>query len=80
MTDTTTLQPIRVLTDTEDDPYFKLPYAQVDRVRSILETNSIRFWVDRHVISFDGKPYVASIWIGRGTDPRRVQALLDAVE
>ena len=78
MTDTTTLQRIRVLTS-KSGPYIKLPYAQVDYVRKILDDNRIRFWVDHMSISHDGKPYETYLWIARDTDPLHVQTLLDTL-
>ena len=79
MIDTTTRQPIYVSTDGEAGPYIMLPMAQLDKIRGFLETNKIPYWVDEEVISLDGKPEVAVINLGHGTNPATVQRLLDSI-
>ena len=79
MTDTATMQPIRVLVDEATGPYIKLPATQVDQVRAVLDAHEVRFWVSHFAISFEGNPARTSIYIKRGTDAHAVQTFLDAV-
>ena len=79
MTDSTTNKPIRVSDGGTPWPNIVVPTSQLDRVRTLLESNRIRFWVDHQSISFDGKPPVSFVNLGRDTDADRVQALLDSV-
>ena len=77
MSDAVTGQPIRVSTDGTSGPYIMVPATQVERVRRVLEANGIPHWVDHRVISVDGKAAIAVINLGRRTDARQVQSLLD---
>jgi hypothetical protein len=79
MIDSTTKQPIQVRAHDPSLPGVVVPATQLDQVRHLLEANGVRFWVDRHQISFDGLPPVAFIEIARGTDPAWVQSILDTV-
>lgn len=79
MIDSSTRKPIRVLTDGTSGPYVMVPVDQLDQVRKLLHANDIPHWVDHHAVSVDGRPAVAVINLGKKTDPRRVQALLDGV-
>jgi hypothetical protein len=79
MTDAATKKPIRVSTDGTTGPYIVVPVDQLGKIRNLLEADRIRFWVDHHAISIDGKPAVTVINLARGTDPTRVQASLDTV-
>ncbi len=55
-----------------------VPVDQLNQVRKFLNANDIPHWVDLNTISVDGRPAVAVINLSKKTDPRRVQALLDA--
>jgi hypothetical protein len=78
MIDSETRQPIRVSADGTAGPYIMVSAVQLDRVRKLLEDHQIVYWVDHMVVSVDGRPAVAVINLRRGSDPRQVQALLDA--
>jgi hypothetical protein len=78
MIDTTTDKTLYVSTDGGAGPYIMVPVAQLEKVRTVLDTNSVPYWVDEEAISLDGKPEVAVINLGHGSDPRRVQSLLDS--
>ncbi len=79
MIDMTTRQPLRVSTDGGAGPYLMVPVAQLDKVRALLEANKLPHWVDEEAISLDGKPEVAVINLGRGSNPAMVQSLLDSI-
>jgi hypothetical protein len=78
MSDVITREPIRVSTHATAGSSIMLPADQVDRVRQILDQHSISYWVDHTIISVDGNPPTAWIYLGRQTDPNQVQLLLDA--
>ncbi len=79
MIDTTTRQPLCVSTDGDAGPYIMVPVAQLQRVRTLLDENTILYWVDEEAISLDGKPEVAVINLGQGSNPATVQSLLDSI-
>ena len=56
-----------------------VPMAQLERVRALLDANKVRYWVDEEAISLDGKPEIAVINLGRGSNPAKVQSLLDSI-
>jgi hypothetical protein len=78
MIDTTTDKPLCVSTDGDAGPYIMVPVPQLERVRALLDANKVRYWVDEEAISLDGKPEVAVINLGRESDPKRIQRLLDS--
>lgn len=79
MTDTTTRQQLTVETNGGAGPYIVLPLAQLDTVKAQLDANQVRYWVDEEVLSLDGKPEVAFVNLGAGTNPELVQRLLDCI-
>ena len=79
MIDTMTNKPIRFRTPENVPATILRPRDQVDAVTNLLETNGIRFWADHLSVSFDGKPYVSTVPLRTGSDPERVQAVLDSV-
>ncbi len=79
MTDAVPKQLIRVSTDEAVGPSVTVPVAHLDRVRDLLVANGVRFWVDHLAISIDGRPAETVINLARGTDPARVQTLLDTL-
>jgi hypothetical protein len=79
MTDTTTHKPLYVSTDGDAGPYIMAPVAQLDTVRSVLDANKVRYWVDEEAISLDGKPEVAVINLGHQSDPATIQRFLDSI-
>jgi hypothetical protein len=78
MTDTATHKVLRVSTDDLAAPYIKASREQLDKVHKLLEDNGIGHWVDHHVISVDGGPFMGVIYLRRRSDPQQVQAILDA--
>jgi hypothetical protein len=79
MIDTTTDKPLYVSTDGDAGPYLMVPVAQLERVTTLLDANKVSYWVDEEAISLDGKPEVAVINLGHGSDPDKVQHLLDSI-
>jgi hypothetical protein len=79
MIDTTTKKPLRVETDGEGRSYIDLPATQVEEVRRLLESHGIRHWVLEDILSWNGGPFEAIIYLGRGADPQAVQTVLDSV-
>jgi hypothetical protein len=79
MIDTTTHKPLNVSTDGDAGPYIMVPVAQLDEVRALLNSKRVPYWVDEEAISLDGKPEVAVINLGRGSNPAMVQSLLDSI-
>lgn len=79
MTNSTTRQSLRVLTDGTVGPYIELPVSQLEEVRRLLDSHHIRYWVQENFISFNGAPEKATIDLGRGGDAAGVQAVLDSV-
>jgi hypothetical protein len=81
MIDTTTRQRLEVSTDWGwgAEAYIVLPLTQLDQVKALLDANKISYWVDEEVLSIDGKPEIAWINLEDGTNPARVQSLLDSI-
>ena len=78
MIDSATHKPVRVLLDVATGPYIYVSVDHFDQVRKVLQDNNIPHWVDHIGISVDGRPMERLINIKKGSDPDRVQALLDA--
>jgi hypothetical protein len=79
MLDTTTDKPLNVSTDGDAGPYIMVPVVQLETVKVLLNANQVPHWVDEEAISLDGKPEVAVINLGHGSDPTKVQNLLDSI-
>ncbi|MEX2138078.1 MAG: hypothetical protein WD894_02370 [Pirellulales bacterium] len=79
MIDTTTDKPLYVSTDGGAGPYIMVPVVQLEGVTALLDSNKIPYWADEEVISLDGKPEVAVINLEHGSDPEKVQDLLDSI-
>ena len=79
MIDRTTSLPLRVSTDGTVGPYIRLPYNQLNEVLRVLDSHSIRYWVQENVISLSGGPFMAVVHLGREADANAVQAILDSV-
>ena len=73
-----TIHEAQVFPDEVRGPYIILPAAQVAGVRKILDANGVGYWVSHTVISVDGKPPEAWIFLKHKTDPDHIQALIDA--
>lgn len=77
MIDTSTDKPMSVSTGGDAGPYIMAPVSQLEKVRLLLDENTIPYWVDEIAISLNGKPEVTVINLGRGVDAVVVQAFLD---
>ena len=77
MIDSTTGDRIVVSTDGNAGPYIVAPEGRLEAVTDLLDSNSVRYWVDEEAISIDGKPEDAVINLGYGSDPAAIQSLLD---
>lgn len=77
--DATTEKPLRVSSDGTAGPYIMVPVSQLDEVKRLLETQSVRYWIDENAISLNGTPEIAIINLGRDADARAVQNILDSV-
>ena len=55
-----------------------VPVDQLREIRSLLDANSVGYWVDEQAISLDGNPEMAVINLGRGGDAASVQRLVDS--
>jgi hypothetical protein len=75
--DVMTNEPLRVSTDGTAGPYIRVPLDQLGVVRKLLDENRIPYLVDEDAISFNGRPYVTVVDLGRGTDANTVQRILD---
>jgi hypothetical protein len=77
MIDMTTNKPLRVLTDSTVGPYIQLAEDQLDDVRRLLETHSVRFEIEEGMLSMNDGPFIATINLGREGDAKTIQAILD---
>ena len=77
MIDQCTNKPLYVSTDGDTGPYIMVPVTQIDVVRALLNADGIRYWVDEDAISFDGKPEVTVVNLGRDSDAQAIQKILD---
>jgi hypothetical protein len=78
MIDSAMQQPIKVGADTETGPYIRVSVQPRDRVPEVLHKHDIRHWVDNYSVSIAGRPDMTWVYVRKGTDPDRVQTLLDA--
>jgi hypothetical protein len=79
MTDKSTKKPLCVSTNGIAGAHIVVPVDQLAVVKRLLDENSVRYSADEVAISLDEEPEVAVIDLGRGTDPRAVQRLLDSI-
>jgi hypothetical protein len=79
MNDVATRKPLSVSTDGTVGPYIMVSVSQLDDLRRLLEQHHVPFSVDEDVISLDGGPEEAVVDLGRGTDAKSVQKILDSV-
>ncbi len=79
MIDALTQNRLRVSTDGIAGPYLMLPLGQLPRIRELLDRHAIRYWVDSHAISLDGKPAIVVINFGRTGDASQIQTFLDEI-
>jgi len=79
MIDTMTNDRLHVSIDGTAGPYIMVPVSQLGELRELLKKRGVRYDVEENAISFDGKPEVAVVDLGRGADGSAVQAILDSV-
>jgi hypothetical protein len=79
MTDKTNNKRLRVSGEATTGLYLIVPLRQLDEVRTLLDSHSVRYWVDETAISLDGQPPAVFISFGRGTEGQQVQTILDSV-
>jgi hypothetical protein len=63
----------------EGGPYIIVPVDQLVAIESLLTRDRVSYWVDSYAISLDGKPGITFVTLGRGTDAKHIQNLLDEV-
>jgi hypothetical protein len=78
MIDTTTQERLCVSTDGGASPYIVIPVLQLDKALALLDEHKVEYWLDDEVLSVDGKPEVAFVNLGQGSDLGQVQRLLDS--
>lgn len=78
MTDATAERKLTVTKDAIAGPYLIAPFSELERIKAILDTQKIVYWVDGKAISVDNKPFRIFINFGRHGDAERIQAVLDA--
>jgi hypothetical protein len=79
MIDTTRDRPLTVSTEGDAGPYIMVPVARLERVMALLDVNNVPYWVDEEAISLDGKPEITVINLRYGSDPERIQNLLNSI-
>ena len=79
MTDQITGSPLRVVTDAAVSPYIRLPFSQLDELKGAFDSHGIRYRVRENIVSLGGGPFMAVVYLDRGTDAQTVQAILDGV-
>ena len=78
MIDVVTKKPLRVLTVGPDaPPYIHLAFEQLDELRRVLDAHGVRYRPRENIISFDGGPEMIAVYLSRGEDAQRIQAILD---
>lgn len=79
MTDQITGSPLRVVTDAAVGPYIRLPFSQLDELKRAFDSHGIRYRVRENIVSLGGGPFMAVVYLDRGTNAQAVQAILDGV-
>lgn len=77
MIDSQAQKPVKVSPGGTAGPYIRIPLDQLPRLREKLDQHKVRYWVDSHAISLDGKPPVIYVNLGLSEDAKRIQAILD---
>lgn len=60
-------------------PHITVPVSKLDKVKAVLDSNHIPYWIDEEVLSLDGKPEVAFVSLGHESDPEFIQSLLKGI-
>ncbi|HLY61940.1 MAG TPA: hypothetical protein VKV95_14435 [Terriglobia bacterium] len=71
---------IKVNTDGDYGPYLVVDPSQVAEVRAVLDNAMIRYTLDSHAISLNGRPAITVLNLGNGVDVDEVQRVLDAAD
>ncbi|MBM3980851.1 MAG: hypothetical protein FJ304_11305 [Planctomycetes bacterium] len=79
MIDGGTKEPIRVRDQDKDYLYLVVSVGEITRVRSVLESQGLRFWVSHPQISIGGGPYTSWVNVKRETNASQVQTILNSV-
>jgi hypothetical protein len=80
MIDQETQERLQINTDGDAGPYLMVPLEQIPTIRALLQRHGIIHTVDDDAIQLDGRPVIAVVNFGRGSDAARLQRLLDDVE
>jgi len=79
MIDVVLKKPLRVETEGKTLPTITLPADQLEVVKRLLDSHGVRYGVSEDLISWEGSPFEAYIYLERKEDPAAVQAILDSV-
>ena len=77
MIDVTTQKPFEVSYAVGTAGYVRIPVAQLDEIRRVLDAKGFRYWVSEYRDSMNGGPERTSIEFSHSVDPRAVQSALD---
>ncbi len=78
MIDTATNKPVRVR-DSKVGPYIVVSVPSLDAVQKLLTQNGVSFWTDHFMVSVNGSPMEAMIYVDRERNAEEVQRILDLV-
>jgi hypothetical protein len=78
MVETIPSKPLVVHNRETDYPFLIVPVEQLTEVRSILDAHDLIYWPSKYYISINHTPFNCHLHFARGTDGRKVQAVLDA--
>jgi hypothetical protein len=79
MIDTITRKSLRVLNDGGAGGTIIVPMEILERVKGLLDSNNVAYWVAEEALSVDDEPEVTFITLSQKCDPAKVQQLLDGV-
>ena len=51
---------------------------QLPAVRTVLDRHQVTYWTSESAITENGGPFFVDVEFGRGEDPDKIQAILDA--
>jgi hypothetical protein len=78
MIDAPTKERLAFTTPRMGGAYIVLPLAQLDQFTALLDRHKVDYSVDEESLSLDGKPEIIRINRMDGTDPDKLQRLLDS--
>ena len=79
MMDVMTNKPVTVFVGEKGVSTIRLPVSQLEQVKQLLSSHDVYHWVSENYFSWDGGPQTTIIYLRLGTDPAKVQAILDSV-